>query len=113
MENLTRLRGMGVRLAVDDFGTGYSSLSYLREFPVDSVKIDRAFMTPIGDPAADSLVRAIVAIGRSLNLQVIGEGVETEKQMAFLKEIGCDVAQGFFVERPLAATDFPTFARNL
>ena len=101
---------MGVRLAVDDFGTGYSSLSYLREFPVNTVKIDRAFMIPVGDEAADALVRAIVAMGHSLNLQVVGEGIETAQQLAFLQEIDCDVVQGFFVAKPLPAEAFLRFA---
>jgi diguanylate cyclase (GGDEF)-like protein/PAS domain S-box-containing protein len=113
VSTLARLRDMQVRLAVDDFGTGYSSLSYLREFPVDSVKIDRSFMIPVGDPAADALVRAIVAMGHSLGLQVIGEGVETMAQMNFLKRIGCDVAQGFLIDRPLDADAFLSFARTL
>ncbi len=113
VKTLARLRDMGVRLAVDDFGTGYSSLSYLREFPVDSVKIDRSFMIPLGDPAADALVRAIVAMGHSLGLQVIGEGVETMAQMNFLKRIGCDAAQGFLIDRPLDPETFLSFARAL
>lgn len=106
-ETLAVLAGMGIRLAVDDFGTGYSSLCYLREFPVNSVKIDRAFMTPVGENAgADALVRAIVAMGHSLKLKVVGEGVETEQQMSFLKDADCDVAQGFLLARPLSAEDF-------
>ncbi|MBN2753123.1 MAG: EAL domain-containing protein [Rhodospirillaceae bacterium] len=113
MDNLTRLRRIGIRLAVDDFGTGYSSLSYLREFPVDSVKIDRSFLIPVGDPAADALVRAIVAMGHSLSLQVVAEGIETLEQMAFLKTIACDVAQGFHIARPLVAKDFLPFALSL
>lgn len=110
VETLNALRTMGVRLAVDDFGTGYSSLSYLREFPVNTVKIDRAFMIPVGDEAADALVRAIVAMGHSLNLQVVGEGIETAQQLAFLQEIDCDVVQGFFVAKPLPAEAFLRFA---
>lgn len=110
VETLNALRAMGVRLAVDDFGTGYSSLSYLREFPVNTVKIDRSFMIPVGDEAADSLVRAIVTMGHSLNLQVVGEGIETAAQLAFLQEVGCDAVQGYFVSKPLPAEAFLRFA---
>ncbi|SBV96580.1 conserved hypothetical protein [uncultured Alphaproteobacteria bacterium] len=110
VETLNALRAMGVRLAVDDFGTGYSSLSYLREFPVNTVKIDRSFMIPVGDEAADSLVRAIVTMGHSLGLQVVGEGIETAQQLAFLQDVGCDAVQGYFVSKPLSADAFLRFA---
>lgn len=110
VETLNALKAMGVRLAVDDFGTGYSSLSYLREFPVNTVKIDRSFMIPVGDEAADSLVRAIVTMGHSLGLQVVGEGIETAQQLAFLQEVGCDAVQGYFVSKPLPADAFLRFA---
>lgn len=110
VETLNALRAMGVRLAVDDFGTGYSSLSYLREFPVNTVKIDRSFMIPVGDEAADSLVRAIVTMGHSLGLQVVGEGIETAQQLEFLQQVGCDAVQGYFVSKPLPAEAFLRFA---
>lgn len=110
VDTLNALRAMGVRLAVDDFGTGYSSLSYLREFPVDTVKIDRSFMIPVGDEAADSLVRAIVTMGHSLGLQVVGEGIETAQQLTFLQDSGCDAAQGYFISKPLPAEAFLRFA---
>jgi len=109
IEYLHRLSKHGIRIAVDDFGTGYSSLNYLREFPVNTVKIDRSFMIPVGEPAADSLVRAIVAMSHSLGLDVIGEGVETQEQMTFLKNIDCDMAQGFIVDKPLSVSQFQKY----
>ncbi|MBZ8133557.1 bifunctional diguanylate cyclase/phosphodiesterase [Afifella sp. IM 167] len=99
---LGALRELGVRLALDDFGTGFSSLSYLWKFPVDKVKIDRSFVHGMQDPQdnAASIIRSIVALGRSLNLRVTAEGVETEAQMQFLTELGCDELQGFYLGRP-------------
>src|SRR5690606_6909876 len=93
---LDTLKAMGVRLSIDDFGTGYSSLSYLRSFPIDALKIDRSFVHDISsEPDNGALVAAIIAMARTLKLDVIGEGVETEAQRAFLQLHGCTVAQGF------------------
>jgi EAL domain-containing protein (putative c-di-GMP-specific phosphodiesterase class I) len=99
---LTALKGLGVRLAVDDFGTGYSSLSYLQRFPIDVLKIDKAFVSEIGqreDGAA--LARTIVHLGRTLRLQTVAEGVETAEQVAALRDLGCDLGQGYHFSRPL------------
>jgi len=112
IDYLNRLRCKGVRIAVDDFGTGYSALSYLREFPVNTVKIDRSFMIPVGEPAADSLVRAIVTMGHSLGLDVVGEGVETNDQLTFLRNINCDITQGFFIDRPLHPDTFAKYLKG-
>ena len=103
---LKRLRAMGVKLAMDDFGTGYSSLAYLRQFPVDKIKIDRAFVNEIHSSSdAKALTSAIIAMGLALNLHVLAEGVETEAQLAFLRERGCQTYQGFFYSRPLSAVE--------
>jgi EAL domain-containing protein (putative c-di-GMP-specific phosphodiesterase class I) len=93
---LSDLRGLGVRLAIDDFGTGYSSLGYLRRFPVDIVKLDRAFVAGLGsDSAADAIAAAVINLGHALGLSVIAEGVETDEQLTVLRALRCDRAQGF------------------
>ena len=97
------LRAMGVRIAMDDFGTGYSSLAYLRELPFDKLKLDRAFVAPLGqDSRADELARAIIRFGHALKMEVCAEGIETAAQMAFLRREGCDLLQGFLLGRPAA-----------
>ena len=94
---LSTLRGKGVRVAIDDFGTGYSSLSYLRKFPLDALKIDQSFVQQITTiPDETTIVRAIISMGRSLNLRVIAEGVETPDQLEFLKAHQCEEAQGYY-----------------
>ncbi len=101
---LWRLKESGVRLAIDDFGTGYSSLSYLRRFPVDGLKIDRSFIAELGeDPRASPLVKGIVSLAQALGLDTIAEGVEYSQQLAILREIGCDYAQGYYFAEPLPA----------
>ena len=103
---LADLKALGVTLSIDDFGTGYSSLSYLKRFPVDEVKVDRSFVDGLGtDPLDTSLVAAIVAIADALDLQVTAEGVETKEQLAILKELQCERAQGYFLARPMPACD--------
>lgn len=103
---LQGLKALGVQLAVDDFGTGYSSLSYLARFPVDLVKIDRAFVAGLGmDPGDTAIVRSVVSLGHALGLKVVAEGVETAEQLEQLREMGCDLVQGYYFARPLAAAD--------
>ncbi|MGY6710024.1 MAG: putative bifunctional diguanylate cyclase/phosphodiesterase [Rhizobiaceae bacterium] len=98
---LRRLRSLGVTIAIDDFGTGYSSLATLRIFPFDRIKLDRSFMGEIGECAeARAIIRAVLALGKSLNTPVLAEGVETEEQFAILAAEGCDEAQGFLLGRP-------------
>ena len=104
---LLELKAMGVHLAVDDFGTGYSSLSYLRKFPIDALKIDQSFIhqnTTTPDEAA--IVSAVIAMGRSLKLRVVAEGVETLEELMVLQGLQCDEAQGFYFSRPVAAAQF-------
>ena len=103
---LGQLNEMGVRLWIDDFGTGYSSLDYLRRFPLHGLKIDRSFVAGIpGDADDAAIVRAIVALGHSMKLDVVGEGVETTLQRDFLARQGCDAMQGFLFSRPVAAAE--------
>ncbi len=103
---LGELRKLGVRIAIDDFGTGYSSLAYVRDLPVDILKIDRSFVTPLGvDHQALALVRAIVGIADALDLDVIVEGAETAAQIELLDELGCQVVQGFYFGQPVSAEE--------
>ncbi|GAC1315701.1 MAG: hypothetical protein NVSMB2_07780 [Chloroflexota bacterium] len=103
---LVALTERGIHLAIDDFGTGYSSLSYLKRFPIDTLKIDRCFVAGLGQDSQDAaIVRSVVELAKSLNLQVTGEGVETAAQRAHLQLLGCEHAQGYLFARPLAAED--------
>lgn len=103
---LEALRAWGVRIAIDDFGTGYSSLSYLRELPVDIVKLDKEFVSDIeASPESQAIVSAILALAKVMELEVVAEGVEREEQFEVLRELGCDVFQGFLLGRPLELND--------
>jgi EAL domain-containing protein (putative c-di-GMP-specific phosphodiesterase class I) len=104
---LNRLKSLGVRIAMDDFGTGYSSLSYLRSFTCDKIKIDRVFVSDLEqNHHSRSIVRAVIGLGRSLELPILAEGVETEAQHAFLVQEGCDEMQGYLTGRPLPITEY-------
>ncbi len=110
IEILTRIRDLGVSLSIDDFGTGYSSLSYLKRLPVDSIKIDRSFISHLGDNDNDAAItRAIIVMAHSLDLRVIAEGVEERDHINFLKNHKCDEVQGYFISRPLPISDFNNF----
>ena len=113
IEALDALRALGVSLSIDDFGTGYSSLGYLRRFPVDSVKVDRSFVDGLGTESEDSaIVAAVVGLGHALGLSVVAEGVETELQLAELRALGCDRAQGFWFARPQPEDVFAAVVAN-
>jgi diguanylate cyclase (GGDEF)-like protein/PAS domain S-box-containing protein len=104
VQKLDRIREMGVRLAIDDFGTGYSSLAHLKRFPIDTLKVDRSFISDIPHDAEDvAITGAIIAMGKSLDLLVVAEGVETQAQMDFLREHQCDQMQGYFFSKPVSA----------
>ncbi|HWY07772.1 MAG TPA: EAL domain-containing protein [Candidatus Acidoferrales bacterium] len=110
---LLELKAMGIHLAVDDFGTGYSSLSYLRKFPIDALKIDQSFIHQNNTTPDDStIVSAVIAMGRSLKLRVVAEGVETLEQLMFLRALQCDEAQGFYFGRPVPAAQFAESLRK-
>jgi EAL domain-containing protein (putative c-di-GMP-specific phosphodiesterase class I) len=99
---LDALRSLGCHLAIDDFGTGYSSLSYLERFPIDILKIDRSFVSD-GPTGGSAIARAIVDLGRTLNLEVVAEGIEQPEQARWLAEIGCRYGQGYLFARPVGA----------
>ncbi|MCP2052997.1 UNVERIFIED_ORG: EAL domain-containing protein (putative c-di-GMP-specific phosphodiesterase class I) [Pseudomonas fluorescens] len=100
--SLQRLRAMGVKISIDDFGTGYSSLAYLRRFPIDTLKIDIAFIREVtSNPQDAAITRTIIELAHSLELRVVAEGVESQAQLAFLKAAGCDQIQGYLFSRPL------------
>lgn len=105
---LTELDNMGVRIAIDDFGTGYSSLLHLKRIPASELKIDRGFVRDLAEDSEDAaIVSAIVALGRTLKLQVVAEGVETPAQRTFLADLGCDALQGYLLGKPMPASQFP------
>jgi diguanylate cyclase (GGDEF)-like protein/PAS domain S-box-containing protein len=113
IRQLRSFREMGIELSIDDFGTGYSSLSYLKLFPVNRLKIDRSFVKNIETDADDAAIAAaIIALAHKLGKEVVGEGVETEGQLNFLKEQQCDIIQGYFFSRPLPATEATLFLRQ-
>jgi diguanylate cyclase len=103
---LQSLKDLGVRIAVDDFGTGYSSLGYLQRFPVNTLKIDQSFVQNIDNDTGETIVSAVIALGKSLKLRVVAEGIETSKQLAFLQSHQCAEGQGYYFGRPLAASAF-------
>src|SRR6266571_1699671 len=98
---LRRLKALGVRISMDDFGSGYSSLSYLQAFPFDKIKIDRAFVMNLGrNPQSAAIVRAVIGLGHGLEMSIVAEGVETQEQLGFLADQGCDAVQGYFIGKP-------------
>jgi diguanylate cyclase (GGDEF)-like protein/PAS domain S-box-containing protein len=107
VRTLDALKSMGIRLELDDFGTGYSSLSYLKHFPLDGVKIDKSFVEGLGEDTTDkALVRAIIELCHTLGLEVLAEGIETAEQAALLRDMGCDLGQGYYFGRPLPSEEF-------
>ncbi|MGZ5856136.1 MAG: bifunctional diguanylate cyclase/phosphodiesterase [Burkholderiaceae bacterium] len=113
VEKLNHLQSMGVRISLDDFGTGYSSLSYLSSLPLDKLKIDQSFIRMMmSSQTSRSITEAIIGLGRTLNLKVVGEGIESEESMEYLKDYGCDQAQGFLFSKPLPANEFEAWTRK-
>jgi diguanylate cyclase (GGDEF)-like protein/PAS domain S-box-containing protein len=113
VEALQRLRSIGVCLSVDDFGTGYSSLSYVKRFPLNRLKIDQSFVRGLGSDVSDTaIVQTILELGHLLQLGVIAEGIESEAQMAWLRQEGCEEGQGFYFSRPVPAAEFADLLRR-
>ncbi len=114
VNTLNRIKALGVRLAIDDFGTGYSSLSYLRRFPIDVLKIDQSFIRGLSSDSNDAaLVSAIISLGRSLNLTIIAEGVETLEQLEFLKAHQCEEVQGYYFSKPVEPDAFVQYLKSV
>ena len=112
VELLHAFKELGVKLSIDDFGTGYSSFSCLRRFPIDVLKIDRAFIADsASDAGAAAIVVSIIALAHNLKLRVIAEGVETAQQLSFLRSHGCDEMQGHYFSEPLPAVQFEQLLR--
>jgi EAL domain-containing protein (putative c-di-GMP-specific phosphodiesterase class I) len=106
MQQLHDLKALGIRLAMDDFGTGYSSLSYLSRFPVDILKMDRSF---VGSEDNEALTSAIIALGTSLSLEVVAEGIELPEQATSLEELGCELGQGYLFAKPMSSSALAEF----
>jgi len=110
---LQELRSRGIEISLDDFGTGYSSLSYLKRFPIDTLKIDQAFIRDIGNnPDDEAITRAIIAMAHSMNMEVVAEGVETEAHLEFLRREGCDYIQGYLLSRPVPDEELSNILRR-
>lgn len=109
---LRTLKSIGVRIAIDDFGTGYSSLSYLQKFPVDTIKLDRSFVTQSDKSGDAAIIRGVISIAHGLGMKVVAEGVESEEQLTFLRENSCDVVQGYLFTEPLPPEEFSRFVRQ-
>lgn len=109
---MKQLRDNGMHLAIDDFGTGYSSLAYLKQFPINTLKIDKAFIDDIESEEGRNMVDTIITIANNLKLTVVAEGVETEQQLSHLNDLQCDLVQGYYYSRPLNAEDFESFLKE-
>jgi EAL domain-containing protein (putative c-di-GMP-specific phosphodiesterase class I) len=110
---LQEIKALGVTIAMDDFGTGYSSLSYLLKFPFDKIKIDKSFVTASSDDAvARDILRSIASLGKTLKIRITAEGVETQEQVEFLRDIACNQLQGFYFARPLNEIDLAAYFLN-
>jgi sensor c-di-GMP phosphodiesterase-like protein len=112
-EDLQALRDLGVQVSIDDFGTGYSSLSYLKRLPIDTLKIDKSFIQDVSDNSHDAAIAsAIIDMARSLQLNVVAEGVETEAQVRFLQRKGCGLVQGYYFGQALPLEDMEELLRG-
>lgn len=113
IDALARLRSMGIKIALDDFGTGYSSLNYLSRLPIHKIKVDKSFVQRIEtDTASRAITEAVIALGRTLNLEIVAEGIETADVLQYLKRHGCGQAQGYYVAKPLPAESFAAWYRD-
>lgn len=115
MEQLTALKGLGIKISIDDFGTGYSSLKYLMKFPIDTLKIDQSFISNISKENKQNpsiMTNAIISLAKSLHMEVVAEGVETMEQLDFLKKQHCDVGQGYFISKPLPVAELLSVLKN-
>src|SRR5205085_4476811 len=109
---LDAIRSRGIRLAIDDFGTGYSSMSLMKQFPIDTIKIDRSFVRDLPEDTEDrAIAQAIIGMGKALGMMVIAEGVESAEQLAFLRSHGCDEMQGFLFSKPLPSRQMAELLR--
>jgi predicted signal transduction protein with EAL and GGDEF domain len=114
VQTLGRLKEIGVKIAIDDFGTGYSSLSYLKQFPIDRLKIDKAFVKDVdSDPNDAAIAMAVIAMAGSMDMRVIAEGVENNNQLSFLREKQCDEVQGFLLSRPIPSQEMSGYLNSL
>jgi EAL domain-containing protein (putative c-di-GMP-specific phosphodiesterase class I) len=110
---LTDIKKLGVRLAIDDFGTGYSSLAQIKNFPIDTLKVDRSFIRNLPqDSDNQAITQAIITMGNNLSLTVVAEGVETQEQKDFLRGLICDEMQGFYFSKPIAPDQFAVLLRK-
>jgi EAL domain-containing protein (putative c-di-GMP-specific phosphodiesterase class I) len=110
---LAELRALGVKIALDDFGTGYSSLNYLSRLPINKIKVDKSFVQRLGtDMASRAITEAVIALGRTLDLEVVAEGIESKEVLHYLRQHGCTQAQGFYLCEPLSADSFETWYRE-
>ena len=109
LETMQQLKSMGFIFSIDDFGTGYSSLAYLKQMPVDIIKIDRSFVSGMHDNTADmQIVSSTIAMVQKLGMKVVAEGVETSAQLQLLKDLNCEIGQGYFISRPIPEKDLYT-----
>ena len=119
MRNVTRairvldaIQSRGIRIAIDDFGTGHSSMSLMKQFPIDTIKIDRSFVRDLADdPEDQAIAQAIISMGKALGMTVVAEGVETANQQTFLRDHGCDEMQGFIISKPVPARELAGLLR--
>jgi len=113
MNTLGLIKSTGIELLLDDFGTGYSSLSYLHQLPVQTIKIDKSFVCQIGcKNESENIIRTILALAKSLGLSTVAEGVETKEQLEFVREGGCDYAQGFYFAKPMRFEEVQKLVEN-
>ena len=104
---INELKGLGIKVSMDDFGTGFSSLSYLKNIPISILKLDKSFFNEFEtDNRSKNIMRSVIGLGKSLNLHIVSEGVETKEQVDFLVECGCHQAQGFYFSRPIPQNEF-------